>query len=626
MKNGFIKVAAVTPALKVADCGYNVREMIELAKECTDKGASLIVFPELSITGYTCGDLFLTRTLIDRAREALDEFCVATSELDSVSVVGLPYIIKGKLYNCAAVCQKGNVLGITAKSCIASHGEFAEGRYFNAFSDEGYGNVYVSESISGFSFAVAIGEDAYSEDARALCTAGATIVLNPSATSETVGKAEYRKLMARSASKKNICGMVMASAGVGESTTDLVFAGHDIICECGDIIAERKPFASDKYIISEIDIDAILHDRTANTLFSDKGEAYVNDVTFGHEVTECKLTRKIDRMPFVPEGASERKERASMILDIQANGLARRLSAAYAKTAVIGISGGLDSTLALIVACRAMDILGRSRKDIIGITMPCFGTTKRTKDNAEKLCEALGISFRTVNIAKSVRMHFKDIGHDEADHNVVYENSQARERTQVIMDISNETGGMVIGTGDLSELALGWATYNGDHMSMYGVNADVPKTLVRMLVGCYADEMENCGSAKLAGVLRDILDTPVSPELLPANTDGSIAQVTEDLVGPYELHDFFIYNFVRHGYAPKKLLMLAEVAFEGVYDREFILKWLKVFFRRFFTQQFKRSCVPDGPKVGSVALSPRGDLKMPSDASYAMWLEELESL
>lgn len=626
MKNGFIRVAAVTPALKVADCGYNVREMIALAKECTDKGASLIVFPELSITGYTCGDLFLTRTLIDRAREALEKFCEETSELDSVSIVGLPYIIKGKLYDCAAVCQRGSVLGITAKSCIASHGEFSEGRYFNAFCDDGSGSVYVSERISGFSFAVAIGEDAYSEEAMELCTAGATIILNPSATSEVVGKAEHRRLMARAASKRSICGIVTASAGVGESTTDLVFAGHDIICECGDIIAERKPFACEKYIISEIDVDSILHDRAADTLFSCSSEAYVNDVTFGHEIKESVLTRKIDRMPFVPEDKGEREERARTILDIQANGLARRLSAAYAKTAVIGISGGLDSTLALIVACRAMDILGRSRKDIIGVTMPCFGTTKRTKGNAEKLCEALGISFRTVNIAKSVRSHFKDIGHDEDDHNVVYENSQARERTQVIMDISNETGGMVIGTGDLSELALGWATYNGDHMSMYGVNADVPKTLVRMLVGCYADEMEKSGGGKLAGVLRDILDTPVSPELLPANTDGSIAQVTEDLVGPYELHDFFIYNFVRHGYTPRKLLMLAQVAFEGVYDREFILKWLKVFFRRFFTQQFKRSCVPDGPKVGSVALSPRGDLKMPSDASYAMWLEELEAL
>jgi len=636
MKNGFIKVAAVTPALKVADCAYNVREMIALAKETAEKGASLIVFPELSLTGYTCGDLFLTRTLTDKACEALKLFIEETKEIDAVTVVGLPYILKGRIFNCAAVCRAGSLLGIVPKKGIYSHGEFSEGRYFDSATAEGmlydYENdgyapsdkLFASLNVEGFTFAVAVGDDAYSSDTEKLCRSGACIILNPSASSETVGKEEYRTLMAKATSSKNICGIVTASAGIGESTTDLVFAGHNIISECGDILAERKPFACEKYVISEIDVDLIRHDRAVNTRFIPCDEYAC--CCFDHGVTETKLTREIKRSPFVPVCEREKTARAERILDIQANGLARRLSAAYAKTAVIGISGGLDSTLALIVACRAMDILGRPRTDIIGVTMPCFGTTKRTKGNAEKLCEALGISFRTVNISKSVRMHFKDIGHDENDHNVVYENSQARERTQVIMDISNATGGMVIGTGDLSELALGWATYNGDHMSMYGVNSAIPKTLVRMLVGCYADSVKENGKIKLHDVLKDILDTPVSPELLPANNDGTIAQVTEDLVGPYELHDFFIYNFLRHGFSPKKLLYIAEYAFEGVYEREFILKWLKVFFRRFFTQQFKRSCVPDGPKVGSVGLSPRGDLKMPSDASYALWMSELESL
>lgn len=635
MKNGFIKVAAVTPSLKLADCIYNANEMIGLTKELDDMGVSVIVFPELSLTGSTCGDLFLTRTLTDKASEALRLFLDKTKSTDAVAVVGLPYIIKGKIYNCAAVCKSGELLRMVPKKRPDS--KLSEERYFAFAPDDDacvacefdgevtlvQNTVFSSVKIPGFSFAVALGADVLSYDAEKLCRAGACILLNPSTSSEIVGRAESRRLASRAVSGKNYCGLVTASSGCGESTTDLVFAGHNIISECGKILSEKKPFASEKYIISEIDVDSVLHERSSDTGFElgDAAECF-----FSHKVSETKITREIKRFPFVPSCEIERSERSEHILNIQANGLARRLSAAYAKTAVIGISGGLDSTLALIVACRAMDILKRPRTDIIGVTMPCFGTTKRTKGNAEKLCDALGISFRTVNISRSVRMHFRDIGHNEDEHDVVYENSQARERTQVIMDISNATGGMVIGTGDLSELALGWATYNGDHMSMYGVNAAIPKTLVRMLVAFYADEMKENGQIKLHDVLRDILDTPVSPELLPANNDGSIAQVTEDLVGPYELHDFFIYNFLRHGFSPRKLLALANVAFEGVYDNEFILKWLKTFFRRFFTQQFKRSCVPDGPKVGSVGLSPRGDLKMPSDASYAMWMSELEEL
>ena len=636
MKNGFIKVAAATPSLRVADCSYNANEIISIINELTEKGTSLIVFPELSITGYTCGDLFLTKTLPQKALDALKLILSQTSSSDAVIVVGLPYLFNGKLYNCAAVCHAGKLLALVPKTTVADHGSFCESRWFNIAPEEnsmtevlgdfvnfGAGLLFVSDEQPDFTFGIEIGDDALDTSYQA--HNGAAIVCNPCASEELVGRGDYRRMSAKYRSAKYMCGCIYSSSREDESTTDLVYSGHSIISENGSILAERAPFSdkSDKYRITEIDVEMLsaLRMKSSTFTFYDDCQA----VHFYQESTETKLTRKINAHPFLPDDPSEQYSRAKTILDIQANGLAKRLCAAYAKTAVIGISGGLDSTLALIAACRAMDILGRPRTDIIGITMPCFGTTKRTKGNAQKLCEALGVTFRTVNISKSVRQHFMDIGHDENDHSVVYENAQARERTQVIMDISNATNGIVVGTGDLSEVALGWATYNGDHMSMYCVNSDIPKTLVRHVVRCYADTVR-AESKKLADVLYDILDTPVSPELLPANKDGTIAQVTESIVGPYELHDFFIYNFVRYGYSPAKLLFLAENAFDGLYTREVIIHWMRVFFKRFFSQQFKRSCTPDAPKVGTVALSPRGDWRMPSDACVNEWLSEIDEL
>ena len=634
MKNGFIKVAAVTPALRVADCSYNANEIISITNELTEKGTSLIVFPELSLTGYSCGDLFLTRTLPNKALSALKKVLDETSKSEAVIIVGLPYLFGGKLYNCAAVCQSGSVLALVPKTTVADHGAYSESRWFTAAPEEnhmtdifddlahfGASFVFRSETQPDFAFAVEIGDN--SSDTEYFAHNEATIICNPCASEELVGRADYRRTAAKYRSAKYICGCIYSSSREDESTTDLVYSGHSIISENGRILLERIPFSekSDKYRITEIDVEMLsaLRKKTSTFTFDDD----CSSIWFYQEPTETKLTRKIDAHPFLPDDPSEQYSRAKTILDIQANGLAKRLCAAYAKTAVMGISGGLDSTLALIAACRAMDILGRSRTDIIGVTMPCFGTTKRTKGNAQKLCEALGVTFKTVNIAKSVRQHFADIGHDENNHNVVFENAQARERTQVIMDIANATNGLVVGTGDLSEVALGWATYNGDHMSMYCVNSDIPKTLVRHVVRCYADTVND---KKLASVLYDILDTPVSPELLPANKDGTIAQVTESIVGPYELHDFFIYNFVRYGFSPTKLLCLAENAFEGLYTREVMIHWLRVFFKRFFSQQFKRSCTPDAPKVGTVALSPRGDWKMPSDACVNEWLSEIDEL
>ncbi len=635
MKNGFIKVAAVTPSLRVADCRYNTDEMISLTRELSEKGVNVTVFPELAITGSTCGDLFLTKTLIEGAENELDRFIKETADCETVAVLGLPYKYAGKLYNAAAVVKSGELLGIVGKANVLSHGEYSDARYFTPCFDDidddfvsapMHSTVFASNCIDDFKFAVSIGSDLSSDDVTYLSEEGATIILSPSASSETVGKADKRRIEATYKSGNAHCGIVIAGAGTGESTTDLVFAGHSIIAENGKILEERTPFTDEasKYIISEIDVDALAHDRQKDTAFNADSDA--ETVYFDHEITETVLTRKIKRFPFLPDGGEDSFSRMETILNIQATGLKKRLVAANATEAVIGISGGLDSTLALIVACRAMDMLGRPRTDILGVTMPCFGTTKRTKGNAEKLCEALGISFRTVNIQKSVSQHFSDIGHDESNHSVVYENAQARERTQVIMDLANASGGIVVGTGDLSEVALGWATYNGDHMSMYGVNADVPKTLVRELVRHYAEKVKAEGDRKLSAVLFDILVTPVSPELLPANSDGTIAQVTEDLVGPYELHDFYIYNFIRHGFSPAKLLFLAEHAFEGIYDRETLIKWLRKFVWRFFTQQFKRSCTPDAPKVGSVALSPRGDWRMPSDAVCNLWISEIEKL
>ena len=493
----------------------------------------------------------------------------------------------------------------------------------------GSGMLFSCEEMPSLKIGVEIGEDLWAPIPPSTHHAlqGATVICNLSASSETVGKADYRRQMVKSQSARSLCGYVYASSGEGESTTDAVFGGHALICENGDLLAERLPFDfSEELLVSEIDTQKLVYDRRRMNIHQSERDGNYWEISFWLTLEETKLTRKINPLPFIPADKQDRNHRCREIFAIQAAGLKQRIERAFAKKIVVGISGGLDSTLALLVMVRAMDALKRPRTDILAVTMPCFGTTSRTKNNATVLCEELGVDFRQVDIFDAVNQHFKDIGHDPALRDVTYENSQARERTQILMDIANDCGGMVIGTGDLSELALGWATYNGDHMSMYGVNASIPKTLIRHLVAYSANEFEADGNLAIVEALRDILDTPVSPELLPANESGEIAQKTEDLVGPYEIHDFYLYYMIRHGFSPEKLYRLAQYAFGSTYDKETLLKWLKVFIRRFFSQQFKRSCLPDGPKVGSVCLSPRGDWKMPSDASSALWLAEAEKL
>ena len=643
MKNGFIKVAAATPKVRVADPAYNTGELVRIAHDAAAQQVRVLVFPELCLTAYTCGDLFCTDLLIDGARQALSDYLKQTAALDMVSVVGLPFLWKDKLYNCAAVCHRGSLLGIVPKSSLPNYGEFYELRGFTpAPEDNGSASVpfegraipfgtnliFACEQIPALRLAAEICEDIWSAlpPSTAHAAAGATVICNPSASNETVGKDEYRRRLVISQSSATVSGYIYACAGEGESTTDVVFAGHNMICENGTMLAENPPFNfSRELLISEIDVQKLVYERRRINTYRTKSDNY-REIAFSLPVTDTTLTRFIDPHPFIPAMPQECTRRCETILSIQSSGLKQRIERAFAQKLVIGISGGLDSTLALLVMVRAMDALGRPRKDIIAVTMPCFGTTKRTKNNATVLCEELGVDFRCVDIFDAVNVHFRDIGHDPDDRNVTYENSQARERTQILMDIANDCGGMVVGTGDLSELALGWATYNGDHMSMYGVNASVPKTLIRHIVAHCADRYEADGNGKIAAALRDVLNTPVSPELLPANENGEIAQKTEDLVGPYELHDFYLFYMLRYGFSPAKLYRLARVALGDTYDNDTLRKWLKVFVRRFFNQQFKRSCMPDGPKVGSVALSPRGDWRMPSDASSALWLAEAERL
>ena len=643
MKNGFLKVASACPCVTVADCSANVKEMISIAEEAYAQGVRLLVFPELCITGYTCADLFLTDTLLKSAEAALGEFLETANTGDMISIIGLPLFVNGKIYNCAAICQKNNILGVVSKENLSNYGEFAESRWFSSSCTQklitlcGQETVFAGDIIFScdempeFKLGVEICEDlwsAFPPSAR-LCAFGATVIANPSASSESVGKQDSRRTLVKARSEASLCGYIFANAFDGESTTDTVFSGHSIIAENGNIIAERKAFdfSAKRYTVTELDLGRITYERRRNNTFvCENPDGKDCEIGFSMELTDTALTRKIERFPFIPTDADELYERCETILSIQAQGLKQRIIKAYAKNCVIGISGGLDSCLALLVAARAVDMLGRPRTDILGVTMPCFGTTKRTKSNAEILCNELGVEFKCVDISRSVRAHLEDIGHSEEIKNVVYENAQARERTQVIMDIANMTVGIVVGTGDLSELALGWATYNGDHMSMYGVNGGVPKTLIRYIVAHCANEAEREGKPALAAVLRDILDTPVSPELLPADDKGEIAQKTEDIVGPYEIHDFYLFYMLRYGMTPDKLYRLAKAAFDGVYDKETLLKWLRNFVRRFFAQQFKRSCLPDGPKVGSVGVSPRGDLKMPSDASAAEWLKIVDSL
>ena len=644
MRDGFIKIAAATPDLHVADCAYNTSEIVKLAKEAAAKGAKLITFPELCLTGYTCGDLFLQETLLEGAMQALGTVCRETAELQAVIVVGLPMRYNGKLYNIAAPIVHGRVLAFVPKTHIPNYSEFYEQRHFysgKTLDDEGIeaknigvktlneeynylhiGNDFIfrCEEQPLFTFGVEICEDLWvpNPPSTTLAQMGAHIIVNLSASDEIIGKAGYRRDLVRQQSGRLLCAYLYADAGFGESTQDLVFAGHDLIAENGALLVESKMF-SQGIIYADIDLQRLAHERQRmNTFESIEGGVF----SFSLEPVENDLAdRTFPRTPFVPANKALRDERCEEILTLQATGLATRLRHTHAKTAVVGLSGGLDSTLALIVLVHAFDMLELDRKGILAVTMPCFGTTARTKGNAEKLAEAYGVTLKTVDIKAAVDQHFMDIGQSKDDLSVTFENGQARMRTLVLMNLANKNGGMVVGTGDLSELALGWATYNGDHMSMYGVNGSIPKTLVRYLVAYEADRT----LGELSDVLQDVLDTPVSPELLPPK-DGEISQKTEDLVGPYELHDFFLYYMLRFGYPPRKIFRAAHKTFAGVYDDATIKKWLTTFMRRFFTQQFKRSCLPDGPKVGTVTLSPRGDWRMPSDAVSALWLKEAESL
>ncbi|HJB48867.1 MAG TPA: NAD(+) synthase [Candidatus Olsenella excrementigallinarum] len=642
MRDGFVKVAAVTPEVRVADVAFNVDACVaEASRACTEDGAAVVVLPELAITGYTCEDLFWQDALLDAAERGLADFVARTADLDALLLVGVPVRVNAKLYNCCAVVASGTILGVVPKLHIPTYNEFYEGRHFVPGTADvvpvdvagqldvpfGTSQLFSCEELPELVVAAEICEDLWVPEPPSIrhALAGATLVCNLSASNALVGKADYRRELVRGQSARLVCGYVYASAGTGESTQDLVFSGHDLVAENGRLLAEGAPFGGGR-AVSEVDVRQLAAERRRMSTFQTAANAAQLDYhvsRFTLDVHHVHLTRWVDPHPFVPSDPTRRAERCEDVFAIQAHGLARRLAHTGSRRAVIGLSGGLDSTLALLVTVRAFDLLDLPRTGVVAVTMPGFGTTDRTHDNATKLADALGVELREIAIGDAVLQHFSDIGHDESVHDVTYENSQARERTQILMDVANQEGGLVIGTGDLSELALGWATYNGDHMSMYAVNASVPKTLVRHLVRYVAD---TCGSADEKDVLLDVLDTPVSPELLPATGDGKIAQRTEDLVGPYELHDFFLYEVLRHGAGPRKVFRLARHALGETYDDATILSWLRVFYRRYFAQQFKRSCLPDGPKVGSAAVSPRGDLRMPSDACSTLWLAELEAL
>lgn len=632
MKDGFIKVAAATPKIKVADPAYNTEEILKIIDETEKNGASILVFSELTISGYTCGDLFLQQPLLTECKNQLLRIVKATENKSMLVVVGCPIVIKQKLYNCAVVISDGSILGIVPKTHLPNYSEFYELRHFTSgegleedlwFGEEfSYVNVAVNQlfkckEIPELVVACEICEDLWVPlpPSTYHAMAGATVICNPSASVETTTKESYRRSLVSNQSARLLAAYIYADAGEGESTQDVVYSGHHLICENGSVLAEAKRFTNE-IIYADIDVQKLAAERRKMTSFPGGQTDDYFEQEFSLEVKENKITRTFPKAPFVPDNQDERDKRCDEILSLQSMGLKKRLEHTNCKHAVVGISGGLDSTLAVLVTARAFDLLDIPRENLICVTMPCFGTTDRTYQNAVSLIKELGATLKEVRIEKAVRQHFADIGHDENNHDVTYENSQARERTQILMDMANQYNGMVIGTGDMSELALGWATYNGDHMSMYAVNCSVPKTLVRYLVLYYAETTEN---KKLSEVLMDVLDTPVSPELLPP-VDGVISQKTEDLVGPYELHDFFLYYMLRFGFPKSKLYRMAKLTFDGVYDDETIKKWLDKFYWRFFSQQFKRSCLPDGPKVGSVAVSPRGDLRMPSDASPTAWI------
>ena len=637
MKDGFYRIAAATPPVAVANVEENQAQILEKVQQAASQGCGAVCFPELSLTAYTCGDLFQDRTLLAGAESALASLLEDTAGLDILCAVGVPVPWQGALYNCAAVFHKGRLLGLSAKTYIPNYSEFYEARHFTAapqpmevtFAGQktwlGQGLLYCCENVPDLLVGVEICEDLWSPlpPSVSLALNGATVILNPSCSDETIGKAEYRRELVRQHSGRLLAAYAYVDSGLGESTTDMVFAGHDLIAENGSLLAESQLFTTG-LVSADVDLERLSQERRRMNSWHPAQDPQVVRIPFRYEESTLERfqpQREFPPAPFVPRDAAGLSGRCQLILTMQSVGLASRLAAIHGKVAVVGLSGGLDSTLALLVTALAFDRLGLPREGIYALSMPCFGTTSRTKSNAQRIAEELKVSFREVSIEKAVRQHFLDIGQRETDLDVTYENSQARERTQVLMDTANRLGGIVIGTGDLSELALGWATYNGDHMSMYGVNSSIPKTLVRHLVRYVADHSEPA----LQEALLEVLDTPVSPELLPPK-DGEIAQKTEELVGPYELHDFFLYYMLRFGFTPGKIYRMACRAFAGEYDEATIKKWLGAFYRRFFTQQFKRSCLPDGPKVGSVTLSPRGDFRMPSDASWRVWQKELESL
>lgn len=627
MKHGFVKLAAAVPEILVAAPTKNVDAICALIDKAYENGVHVLVFPELCVTGYTCGDLFLTQSLLNNTIAAIESIKKHTAGKKMLTFVGAPVKVNGKLYNCAVAVNDGHIEGIVPKTYIPNYGDLYEMRYFKSYQKEEYmmmdfcgdtvlfkgDEIFVCEEMPDLKIGCEICEDMWIADspANTLAIAGANVIVNLSASGEIIGKEEYRRNLVKAASGKLVAAYVYADAGMSESTTDTVFSGHSMIAVNGSVVAENPPFGGQDLITAVADVQHFEHDRMKMNTFTNTTDGVYR--TFHLDLTETDITGTVSSHPFMPDGDAKRREHCARILEIQAHGLAKRIRAAYAKGCVVALSGGLDSTLALIVTVRAMDILGRPHSEITTITMPCFGTTSRTRSNAESLAIEFGTAFRCIDIKEAVDIHFRDIGHDPENLSVVYENAQARERTQIIMDIANADNSLVIGTGDLSELALGWATYNGDHMSNYGVNGGVPKTLVRHVVAYYADVCEEEGKTELARVFRDVLATPVSPELLPAK-DGEIAQKTEDIVGPYDLHDFFLYHFVRWGETPDKIFREAQSAFAGEFDDETIVKWLNTFFHRFYSQQFKRSALPDGPKVGSVALSPRGDWRMPSDA------------
>ena len=637
---GFLKVAAAVPHVQVADCDFNIERIAALAEEAARRGVEIVAFPELAVTAYTCGDLMLQPTLLDAADEALGELIRSTRRLPLVMIVGAPLRHGSAIYNCAVVFSQGKVLGVVPKSYIPDYSEFYENRVFTSGASiteeridvEGkevdFG-VDLTFEVNGVEFGIEICEDLWvpQPPSSQLALDGARVIFNLSASPEACGKHAYLRRLVAQQSARTLSAYVYSSAGFGESSTDLVFAGKAFIAENGRILCETDRFSLDeKLIVADVDIELLEYERQRNTSFR-VNESGTENTVIEMEIPEALHTERLDReispLPFLPQNETRREELYAEVLEIQSHGLAKRLKHTGCTRAIVGVSGGLDSTLALLAVARTFDKLGLERAGILGITMPGFGTTDRTYNNALELMHRMGITVREIPIREACEQHFRDIGIDPADHSAAYENSQARERTQILMDVANKENGIVVGTGDLSELALGWATYNGDQMSMYGINASVPKTLVRKQVEWAAAQQED---PRIREILLDVVATPVSPELLPSDAEGNIAQKTEDLVGPYELHDFFLYHFINSGYSPRKILRVAELAFGGEYDRETILKWLRVFFRRFFSQQFKRSAMPDGPKVGLISLSPRGDWRMPSDASARMWLKELEKI